>query len=379
MSEKRLRAGLWGAAAGLAAAAIGLGVTAHRSAMARVRRGPARDAVHDAACLEMGDERLLEAAGGRAFTVAADDGTELHVEVDDTSGPGDDLTIVFCHGYALHHGCWHHQRSGLRDLGRLVFWDHRSHGRSGLGGSERATMSQLGRDLHAVLRTAVPPGSPVVLVGHSMGGMTIMTLAEQHPELFGGQVRGVGLICTSAGGLSELTYGMPAASARAVRRVVSGTVGLLGRRARIVEPGRRAGRDLGVPFVRRYGFSRDDVAPAAVRHVNEMIAGTPLEAVADFYHAVMSHDQATAPDVLGRVETLVLAGADDRLAPVEHSRAIAAAIPGARLWVIPRAGHVAMLEWPEVVDDTLRGLVRHVRDRMRGVASREESREERTA
>ena len=43
------------------------------------------------------------------------------------------------------------------------------------------------------------PEGPIVLVGHSMGGMTIMALADAHPELFGDQVLGVALLSTSAG------------------------------------------------------------------------------------------------------------------------------------------------------------------------------------
>ena len=56
----------------------------------------------------------------------------------------------------------------------------------------------LGRDLDAVLRALAPDG-PLVLVGHSMGGMTIMALAEQRPELFAERVAGVALLSTSAG------------------------------------------------------------------------------------------------------------------------------------------------------------------------------------
>jgi len=81
---------------------------------------------------------------------------------------------------------------------RLVLYDQRSHGRSGKATAESSTIEQLGRDLDAVLRALVPDG-PIVLAGHSMGGMTIMALAEQRPELFLDRVRGVALIGTSAG------------------------------------------------------------------------------------------------------------------------------------------------------------------------------------
>jgi len=61
------------------------------------------------------------------------------------------------------------------------------HGRSGQSSSENANISQLGADLYAVLMATAPGATPVVLVGHSMGGMTIMARARQHPELFGPQ------------------------------------------------------------------------------------------------------------------------------------------------------------------------------------------------
>ncbi len=55
-----------------------------------------------------------------------------------------------------------------------------------------------------MLEELVPDG-PVVLVGHSMGGMTIMAFAERHPELFEDRVVGVGLVSTTAGGLQDRT------------------------------------------------------------------------------------------------------------------------------------------------------------------------------
>ena len=93
---------------------------------------------------------------------------------------------MFVHGYTQEMAVWHYQRKALAadNPGRLVFYDQRSHGRSGRGAPERSTIDQLGRDLRVVLDEVAPTG-PVVLVGHSMGGMTIMALADAWPELFG--------------------------------------------------------------------------------------------------------------------------------------------------------------------------------------------------
>ncbi len=83
-------------------------------------------------------------------TVLTDDGVRLHAEVDEVApyadGPQDpagqglkrlrrptapDPTVVFVHGYALNLDCWHFQRQYFRGKHRLVFYDQRSHGRSG--------------------------------------------------------------------------------------------------------------------------------------------------------------------------------------------------------------------------------------------------------
>src|SRR4051812_48211539 len=117
-------------------------------------------------------------------------------------------TIVFSHGYALSLDSWHFQRKALRGRYRLVFWDQRGHGRSATGPHGSATIDQIGRDLRRVL-DAVASEGPLVLVGHSMGGMTIMSLAHQDPALFDECVLGVAFVSTSAGGLGAVDFGLP--------------------------------------------------------------------------------------------------------------------------------------------------------------------------
>ena len=80
----------------------------------------------------------------------------------------------------------------------MVLYDQRSHGRSERAPRESCTIEQLGHDLDAVIRALAPEG-PLVLVGHSMGGMTIMALAEQNPELFTERVVGVALVVDVGG------------------------------------------------------------------------------------------------------------------------------------------------------------------------------------
>src|SRR2546422_299697 len=108
------------------------------------------------------------------------------------------------------------ERRRLAGIGTMVFYDQRSHGRSGRSPKENVSIDQLGRDLYGILREFAPTG-PVILIGHSMGGMSIMALAEQHPELFGDQVIGVGLCSTSAGGLDQVPIALPGKAGMLVR------------------------------------------------------------------------------------------------------------------------------------------------------------------
>ncbi|XVQ12083.1 alpha/beta fold hydrolase [Spirillospora sp. CA-255316] len=195
-SGRGRRIGALGAVAGVGAAGVGAAVGLRRLAVGRVRLRPDPDAGEP-----FGELR------GRPLTVLADDGVPLHVEID---GPDDaPLTIVFSHGYTLNQDAWHFQRRDLPRLRpgdvrpRLVFWDQRSHGRSGRGKPTHATIDQTGEDLYAVLQATVRPGAPVVLVGHSMGGMSVMALADRHPELFDGGARGG----TVTGKVAERTTG----------------------------------------------------------------------------------------------------------------------------------------------------------------------------
>jgi pimeloyl-ACP methyl ester carboxylesterase len=339
--------GIAGAVVGLGAAAgVGAAVGISRYAVGRVRFRP--------------DPRAGEPLGtlrGRPLTVPADDGLPLHVEVD---GPGEaPVTIVFCHGYTLNQDSWHYQRRDLKDQ-RMVFWDQRSHGRSGRSKPTHATIDQTGADLWAVLEATVRPTGKVVLVGHSMGGMSIMALAESRPELFGEQVVGVALINTSAGKLKEMTLGLPLLLAKAVRPIAPTVVRSLGNRAQLVEQARRAGADISFMLTRRMAFAGKDISPAVVDFLELMIRSTPIDVIAEFYPALMAHDKAGALEVLGRVPTVVMTGGADRLTPAAHGGAIADAVPGAELVEVPAAGHVLMLEFPDLVTDVLRGLLDRV-------------------
>jgi pimeloyl-ACP methyl ester carboxylesterase len=320
-----------------------VGLAAERYAVGRSFRGDDPEA----------DEPLGELRG-EVVPVRADDGVALHVEVE-KAADAPAVTVVFSHGLALEQGSWHYQRRDLADIGTLVFWDQRGHGRSGRGTPEHATIDQLGADLRAVIEATAPTG-PVVLVGHSMGGMTIMALADAHPELFGDRVVGVALISTSPGKLTEVSFGVPAAAGRALRRVAPKALAALNRRPGLVAGGRKLGSDVEFVLTKRYSFATD-VPPSLVRFVTRMHDQTPLDVLAELFPAFDAHDKLAALDVLNGVETLILTGEQDVLTPADHSRDMVEEVPGAELVILPDAGHMIMLEHHTVVSELIRDLV----------------------
>jgi pimeloyl-ACP methyl ester carboxylesterase len=218
------------------------------------------------------------------------------------------------------------------------------------------TIDQLGRDLKAVIDAAVPEG-PIVLVGHSMGGMTVMALADQYPDLIRDRVVATAFVGTSSGRLGEVNFGLPVAGVNAVRRVLPGVLKALGQQAALVERGRRATADLFAGIIKRYSFASRDVDPAVARFAERMIEGTPIDVVAEFYPAFTDHDKTAALPHFKDMPVLVLAGIGDLVTPSEHSEAIADLLPDAELVLVPDAGHLVMLEHPEVVTDRLADLL----------------------
>jgi pimeloyl-ACP methyl ester carboxylesterase len=131
---------------------------------------------------------------------------------------------------------------------------------------------------------------------------------------------------------------------------------MLGRRAKFVEAGRRAARELVVLFTERYSF-HSKVDPVLVRFVDRMISATPIDVIAEFFPTFESHDKLAALPALATVPVLVVAGENDLMAPASHGEAIAEAVEGAELLLVPESGHLTPLEHPEAVNAALRGLL----------------------
>lgn len=310
---------------------------------------------------ELGTDRLEELPPGREFTVSADDGVPLSVEeVDPADGGAPELTVVLIHGYTLDRRCWRFQRTHFAESTeprvRQVLYDHRSHGRSGRSARPACTIDQLGRDLDAVIRAAIPEG-PIVLIGHSLGGMTIMALAEQRPELFAERIPGVAFLNTSAGEIGRSGLPKPLLSRRSPILPVAQRLSCWPPSAAAVERGRGLAGHLIWSLTRKLAFGDEKVSPALVELMTSMMRPTSFEVMTDFLATFGAHNRYAALAGLQYATALVLGSDGDRLIQWEHSEAIAALLPDAELVRIYHSGHMTMLEQPERVNKHLTDLV----------------------
>ncbi len=281
--------------------------------------------------------RPFPSPSGRPLEVTADDGVVLRGTV---HGPADATsTVVLVHGYELSERLWAHQVEALRsarpDL-RVVTYDHRGHGASDRSPAAHATLAQLGVDLYAVVMAAAPAG-PVLLVGHSMGGMTLMAFAERHPVYVAERLVGAAFLSTSPGRLLEVTYGLP----KVVGRLAQRSLPWFNERAQARE---QAGRGKPArPGIARLLFGAGAL-PEDVEATLAVMAACPAATVADFHATFVDHDRVAALEAFAPVPVLVLCGSRDRICPLDHSRDVAAALPHGRLVVYPGAGHMVQLE-----------------------------------
>ena len=271
-------------------------------------------------------DRILPA--GEACTVVTDDGASLAVTVAG-SGP----TVVLAH-------CWMGARETwapvahrlIRSGHRVVLYDQRGHGSSTVG-SDGLTIPRLGGDLRAVLEAV--DARDAVLAGHSMGGMTIQSLAVHHPDVLTERTRAIVLVSTSARDLSGDT--------RSSRR----TEATLGQAW--IEP--LLSSTMGHALVRGvFGerVHRDDL----VLTRDHVVACAP-EVRAGWFSAMARMDLVDGIASVA-VPTTVMGGSRDTLTPPSRSDTIVAAIPGAALQTLSGYGHMLPLEAPDIVVATIR-------------------------
>lgn len=231
------------------------------------------------------------------------------------SGP----PALFIHGFPLTSALWRHQLAGLGHRRRCLAPDLRGHGASPYRGDVVHSVELLASDLVELLEQEAPEGADIVAL--SMGGYVALALCEARPDL----VRTVAL-CSS-----RTTADSPEAKEtrqETARRVVDQGRGWLAEQMLPTLLAEEAGLEV----------------RAAVRTMIESVPYQTL--VADLYGMRERPDRTRVLAGLA-APVLVMVGDQDRITPPETARATAEMARGARLRVIPGAGHLVPLESPD--------------------------------
>jgi pimeloyl-ACP methyl ester carboxylesterase len=294
-------------------------------------------------------ERLRHPAREHRFV--ASDGCALHVEA---SGPADAaVTLVLVHGWTQDHRTWDGVVAALGPGTRVLRYDLRGHGGSAPARRGTATIPRLADDLAELIAARVPSG-PIVLAGHSMGGMTVMALAERHPELVAARVVGAAFVATSSGQMDRITLGLPGLagefSVRFERRIAKALAHRRGERLPLSPPLVRSGA--------RFLVFGDHPRRADVRLVADQLLCAHPASLGEFQDAISTHDRRVALAALRGVPAVVLAGEKDRLCPLPHAKVIADELPDAEFVRYPGAGHMLPQERAGEVAARIGALVR---------------------
>jgi len=318
-----------GAVVGAVAGAAGLAWSTQRAVVSAARRRPDPD-----------DDEGIEFSFDELLDIPTVDGGSLRVY-----SRGEGPPIVFSHGVTLSSRTWAKQFEGIAAAGfRVVAFDHRGHG-----------ASQLGEHGHAVINLAADVNSVLVeldlrdavLVGHSMGGVAVQAFAIEYPDVMHERVRGLVLLST----LTRTRNVGP----QPVRDALSAGV----------RNGPSIGTVMAMPnfgyLLARIGFGKD-AHHTQVDFVREMIAECPADTSHDATEALLDTDFT---DDLATIDvpTLVVCGTADLITPASDSRRIARRLPGARLIMIPDAGHMVMLERWEAFNTLVEEFAREVQRR----------------
>jgi pimeloyl-ACP methyl ester carboxylesterase len=290
----------------------------------------------------------------RTLTVRAADGTPLHAEV---FGPPDGYPIVLTHGFVCALRVWAYQIADLASDYRVIAFDHRGHGRSGVPRRGGYSLEHLASDLDSVLEATLAPHERALIVGHSMGGITIAAWSDHYRDKVRHRADAVALVNTTTGDLLrklkllQVPRELSLARSLAGRAFVSGFGGFpLPGLARIPSNyciamlALAAGADRSAVNLVADLFAQ--TSPAGRGGAARML----VESVGQHY---LSLDGLTVP-------TLVIGSERDRLTPISQARRIARTAPNVVGLVELPGGHCSMLEQHDEVTRQLRGLAEMV-------------------
>lgn len=295
----------------------------------------------------------------QTLTVRAADGTPLHTEV---FGPADGYPIVLTHGITCAIRAWAYQITDLANDYRVIAFDHRGHGRSGIPRRGGYSLNALASDLDSVLDAALAPHERAVLAGHSMGGITIAAWSARYRHKVRRRADAVALINTTTGDLVRkvrllsVPHALSPARIMAARALIQAFGGFpIPNAARI--PAHYVVAALAV------GEGAD---PSIGKLVYQLFAQTSGAGRAGCARTLVAGLGSRHLDLQGlTVPTLVIGSERDRLTPISQSRKIARTAPNVVGLVELPGGHCSMLEQPREVSRQLRALAESVTRELR--------------
>lgn len=293
---------------------------------------------HPARLRAVNDGKVPATPPGDVQFIVRPDGSKLHVE---TRGSADLPTVVLVHGWSLNSNQWVYLQSEWQQKLRIVAWDLAGMGRSIQPHNRDFSIDKMAHDLRAVIEASGPV--PVVLLGHSIGGMVILKFCELFPELLGSRVTKLVLVHT--------TYTNPLKTMALGQR-------LLAMQKIVIEP---------LLYVQIYtwpliwlmdylcylngslhwSLQRTGFAGKATRQqvdfVARFYANDSPAALARGALGMLAFD-ATAAFPLIKIPVLVVGGEQDPLTNIQASRTIAEEITSAKLVVFNPAKHFGLIE-----------------------------------
>lgn len=302
---------------------------------------------------------------GRTASLPAAGGGKLHVEL---LGPSDAPPIVLTHGWGLDSTIWFYAKRELARRFRVIVWDLPGLGKSEAGRGA-VSLANFAADLRSVL--ALAEGRPAVLVGHSIGGMTVQTLARDTPEAFR-QVAGVVLLNTTY--TNPLRTMVMSPLARALRYPV---LEPLMRLTAWLQPlawlaAWQSYLSGSAHMANRLGFGHH-VTRSQLEHVTLLATRNPPGVQARGNLAMFDWDAGGALAKV-KVPILVIGGGLDIVTKLEASRVIVQSAPGARLECVEGGNHLGFLEQAEAYNAAIANFVEALQARpaaRRGLAPAE--------
>lgn len=289
--------------------------------------------------------------------VTSSDGVELSVEVHGVKGAP---LVVLSHGWTCSTRFWSPVLRRLAVDHEVVAYDQRGHGRSERPKREAIHSDALADDLSAVLAATVPARKRAVLVGHSLGAMSVVAFAGRHHDHLR---RSVAAVLLASCGVDELGGRLD-------------LVPLLGRNegngipdniARFVQFFVRGGLSDSLllhslpPPLARQAVRHITLSPAATAEQTAFCTDVILSCSRLTHHWVarLLHGLDLSQDVARLdVPTMVLVGSADRLTPPWHSRRLAGLLPnGLGMVELPDVGHMTPVQAPDAVTQAVHGLV----------------------